>query len=90
MQWPGRALSRAKVADSGADCPCCDRIANGKATHSVGTAVAFPDGFPVVEGHTLIVPRRHEADFLALTDEETADMRTGMTKSTSWRCLSRQ
>jgi diadenosine tetraphosphate (Ap4A) HIT family hydrolase len=55
-------------------CPFCERIADGGATHSLGAAVAFPDGFPVTRGHTLIVPRRHEADFLALTDEETADM----------------
>jgi diadenosine tetraphosphate (Ap4A) HIT family hydrolase len=55
-------------------CPFCERIADRKTTHSLGTAVAFPDAFPVVEGHTLIVPRRHEPDFLALTDEETADM----------------
>ena len=35
-------------------------------------AVAFPDAFPLNEGHCLIVPRRHEADFLALTSEEQA------------------
>lgn len=28
------------------------------------------DNFPVSEGHTLIIPRRHEADYFLLTDEE--------------------
>ena len=35
-------------------------------------AVAFPAGFPVSPGHALIVPRRHEADFFALSTEEQA------------------
>jgi hypothetical protein len=33
-------------------------------------AIAFPAGFPVSPGHALIVPRRHEPDFFALTAEE--------------------
>jgi diadenosine tetraphosphate (Ap4A) HIT family hydrolase len=33
-------------------------------------AIAFAAGFPVSPGHTLIVPRRHEPDFFALTAEE--------------------
>jgi diadenosine tetraphosphate (Ap4A) HIT family hydrolase len=35
-------------------------------------AAAFPDAFPVSPGHCLIVSRRHEANFLALTVEEQA------------------
>jgi diadenosine tetraphosphate (Ap4A) HIT family hydrolase len=35
-------------------------------------AIAFPAGFPVSPGHALIVPRRHEPDFFALTAEEQA------------------
>jgi diadenosine tetraphosphate (Ap4A) HIT family hydrolase len=37
-------------------------------------AIAFPAGFPVSPGHTLIVPRRHEPDFFALTADEQAAM----------------
>jgi diadenosine tetraphosphate (Ap4A) HIT family hydrolase len=33
-------------------------------------AAAFPDAFPVSPGHVLIVPRRHEGDFFALTQRE--------------------
>jgi diadenosine tetraphosphate (Ap4A) HIT family hydrolase len=35
-------------------------------------AFAFPAGFPVSPGHTLIVPRRHEPDFFSLAAEEQA------------------
>lgn len=30
-------------------------------------AVAFHDAYPVTPGHALIVPRRHEPDYFALT-----------------------
>lgn len=35
-------------------------------------AVAFPDAFPLSPGHCLLIPKRHEPDFLALTPEEQA------------------
>jgi diadenosine tetraphosphate (Ap4A) HIT family hydrolase len=35
-------------------------------------AVAFPDGFPVTEGHTLVIPKRHVASLFELSDEEQA------------------
>lgn len=35
-------------------------------------AVAFEDGYPVSRGHTLIVPRRHIADYFSLGDDEQA------------------
>lgn len=55
-------------------CPFCERIAAGKVETESRLAVAFPDGFPVSNGHSLIVPRRHEADFFALTQAEQEDM----------------
>ncbi|MEQ8289688.1 MAG: HIT family protein [Gammaproteobacteria bacterium] len=33
-------------------------------------ALAFRDPYPVTEGHTLIIPKRHEAEYFDLTDEE--------------------
>ncbi len=33
---------------------------------------AILDNFPVSEGHTLIIPKRHEADYFLLTKEEKA------------------
>ncbi len=57
-----------------ADCPFCERIADGLTGLSRGSAVAISDAFPVSPGHTLIVPRRHEADLLQLSEEEFADL----------------
>jgi diadenosine tetraphosphate (Ap4A) HIT family hydrolase len=55
-------------------CPLCGRIAAGDAIaeSAVGLVVAIRDAYPVAEGHTLVVPRRHEPDLLGLTAEESA------------------
>jgi diadenosine tetraphosphate (Ap4A) HIT family hydrolase len=37
-------------------------------------AVAFPDAAPVNPGHCLVIPRRHEPDFFALSREEQDDV----------------
>lgn len=53
------------------DCPFCARIATG--TEIIGAsagAAAFPDAFPVSEGHVLVVPRRHIARIEDLEPEE--------------------
>ena len=54
------------------DCIFCDRIRAGEVLAQDATAVAFADAFPLTRGHTLIVPRRHEPDFLALSGDEHA------------------
>ena len=33
-------------------------------------AYAIRDGFPVTEGHTLIIPKRHVTDYFGLSQEE--------------------
>ena len=33
-------------------------------------ALSFPDGYPVTEHHTLVIPKRHVATYFDLTDEE--------------------
>jgi diadenosine tetraphosphate (Ap4A) HIT family hydrolase len=54
-------------------CPFCalprDRIALES-----DLAVAFGDGFPVSQGHTLIIPKRHAASFFETTPEERSAM----------------
>jgi diadenosine tetraphosphate (Ap4A) HIT family hydrolase len=52
------------------DCVFCDRIVTGDRVAANDLAVAFLDAFPLSVGHCLVVPRRHESDFLALTLEE--------------------
>jgi len=51
-------------------CPFCDLIASGHVLVDGGAAVAIADAFPLNPGHTLVVPRRHEPNFLALRPDE--------------------
>lgn len=60
----------------GDGCPFCPPYAEGELLAADVAAVAFLAGFPVSPGHALIVPRRHEPDFFALTaDEQSALIR---------------
>jgi diadenosine tetraphosphate (Ap4A) HIT family hydrolase len=43
--------------------------------------LAIRDGFPVSEGHTLIIPKRHAADYFDLTSDEIAAMQAMMKES---------
>ena len=54
------------------NCVFCDRLTRGNLVVANELAAAFPDAFPLGDGHCLIVPRRHEADFFALATEEQA------------------
>lgn len=51
-------------------CVFCQRIEAGDVTTENDLAAAFPDDDPVSPGHTLVVPKRHEPDLFALSDEE--------------------
>ncbi len=51
-------------------CAFCQRIASAEVLAVNERAAAFFDAFPLSPGHVLIVPRRHEPDFLALTEIE--------------------
>ena len=54
-------------------CPFCDLIQSGSGdVLRAGLAAAFLDKYPVSEGHMLVVPIRHEADFTLLTSGEHA------------------
>ena len=53
------------------DCPFC-LIERDRIRMESEFAVAFPDGFPVTQGHTLVIPRRHVASLYELSDEEQA------------------
>jgi len=55
------------------DCPFCE-IANSDTENRIieqsDLAFAVRDGFPISEGHTLIIPKRHVASFFEITSEE--------------------
>lgn len=57
-------------------CPFCSKIHEESVETLCGTAVAFEDGFPISPGHTLVISKRHEADFFMLTADEQADIWT--------------
>jgi len=54
------------------ECPFCAKIARAEIVVENALAVALNDAYPVNPGHTLIVPRRHVAGFLDMTQEEQA------------------
>ena len=55
------------------DCPFCNLPAQ-RIIACNEFCLAFFDGYPVSEGHTLIVPRRHVDSFFDLTVDEKAAM----------------
>ena len=63
---PGQ-VARAKVPMN--PCPFCELPAS-RVIAANELAIAFRDGFPVTEGHSLVVPRRHVVDWFDLTQEE--------------------
>jgi ATP adenylyltransferase len=52
-------------------CPFCQLPAE-RILAADGPCIAFRDGFPVADGHTLVIPRRHVASFRDLTPDEWA------------------
>ena len=54
-------------------CPFCERSASDVVVQNEA-AMAFPDGFPLSDGHTLVVPRRHVASVFDLTPGELASL----------------
>ena len=55
-------------------CPFCKLNSKVELVCETATAVAFFDGYPVSEGHTLIIPKRHVANYFDLTDKEQQDL----------------
>ena len=57
-----------------AECPFCQRIRSGEVFSQSGASVAVLDRYPVNEGHALLIPRRHVADFFELNQTEQNDL----------------
>ncbi len=56
-------------------CPFCSRDSIGDVLAENSLALAFYDRFPVSQGHTLIIPKRHVASFFDLEPEEHNQIR---------------
>jgi diadenosine tetraphosphate (Ap4A) HIT family hydrolase len=54
---------------SGAECPFCN-LSKGRTWLEIGGVVAILDGFPLSEGHTLVIPRRHVVALFDLPEAE--------------------
>jgi superfamily II DNA or RNA helicase/diadenosine tetraphosphate (Ap4A) HIT family hydrolase len=54
-------------------CPFCAPAVE-RVLFSTDTALAFRDLYPVSPGHTLVIPRRHAADWWGLTPAERAEI----------------
>ena len=62
--------------DREAECLFCRWIREGMLVDRLGTVAAVNDGFPVTEGHLLIVPLRHTPDWFSMTEQERDDSQT--------------
>jgi len=56
------------------DCPFCQAFRTPRIVASSPLAAALFDLFPISPGHTLIVPKRHVADWFDLTEDERNDI----------------
>jgi diadenosine tetraphosphate (Ap4A) HIT family hydrolase len=52
------------------DCIFCKKAKGGKILHENDYTFATLDGYPVSEGHTLIIPKRHFSDYFDITQKE--------------------
>ena len=66
---PGEKESNLDPAAVEAACPFCG-LAPEEAVCGNEWALAFRDGYPVAEGHTLIIPLRHVASWFDATPQE--------------------
>jgi diadenosine tetraphosphate (Ap4A) HIT family hydrolase len=65
LGWP----TKSRLAHN-SSCVFCQRSNSDQVIARNGMAVAFPDGYPLSSGHTLIVPLRHVGNFFQLTKPE--------------------
>lgn len=56
------------------NCPFCNLSQSIEIISESDLCLAFYDSFPVSPGHTLIIPKRHEASYFNLTDNERQAM----------------
>jgi diadenosine tetraphosphate (Ap4A) HIT family hydrolase len=54
-------------------CPFCE-VVSSQVVAANPAALAFRDGFPVAEGHTLVIPRRHVSSIFDAPIAELAEL----------------
>ncbi len=69
LQRAGEASTWLNRVMDNTDCPFC-QLEQRRIMLENDFAAAFPDGFPIANGHTLVVPKRHVASLFDLSEEE--------------------
>jgi diadenosine tetraphosphate (Ap4A) HIT family hydrolase len=54
-------------------CMFCPAMVKHRVVAELDTVLAIPDLNPVTEGHHLIIPKRHSADWFSMTEKERRD-----------------
>ena len=69
---PNRSVNVCQEGDAKQACLFCSMPAD-RIVVTNNFAYAVHDGFPVTEGHALVIPKRHVTDFFGLSDDEVLD-----------------
>ena len=64
---------RHDLVDQVEDCPFCLHNLKGRIVAEFDSVVAIEDGYPVTDGHLLIIPKIHTADYFSMPDREKQD-----------------
>lgn len=59
--------------ESLSDCRFCYDNIKPRIVEEFNSVVAIEDGYPVSDGHLLIIPKRHCSDFFTMTQQEQSD-----------------
>ncbi len=54
-------------------CKFCFHNIKGRVIKQLDSVIAVKDGYPVTEGHTLVIPKRHAVEYFDLSDNERRD-----------------
>lgn len=60
--------------NSSNECIFCEIVTTDRVIDQTEHCFVIRDAFPVTEGHTLIIPKRHVADYFDLTSTETSEI----------------
>ncbi len=60
--------------NSNFNCVFCEKVENKDYLKENETAVSFLDSYPLTEGHTLIIPKRHISEIFNLDSKEYTDI----------------
>jgi diadenosine tetraphosphate (Ap4A) HIT family hydrolase len=66
-------LRQSMISDNDPECRFCHDKVLSRVVEELGTVLAIKDGYPVSDGHHLILPKRHTPDWFSMTENERRD-----------------